>query len=100
VFPAGFADRLMNAHPVTNCGNLTERHTGLGHAEWTGIHAEEDNLPRARAEPPEITFMGCRGVFEGVVNVSDWLREAESTKSLAQLACGSNEGGIARGHQG
>jgi len=43
----GSTDRPLETHPVTDGGDLAERHAGLGHAERSGIHAEEEDLLRA-----------------------------------------------------
>ena len=47
VFLVRSTDRHLQPQPVADGGDLAERHTGLSHAEWPGIHAEEEDLLRA-----------------------------------------------------
>ena len=42
----GTPDRHLQPHPVADGGDLAERHAGLGHAERSGIHPQEEHLLR------------------------------------------------------
>lgn len=44
MFPRRFADGTFNLQPVLHGVNLSKWNSGLHHAEWTWIHAQEDHF--------------------------------------------------------
>ncbi|MEY4445891.1 MAG: hypothetical protein RL444_1004 [Verrucomicrobiota bacterium] len=43
------SDRHLQPHPVSDGGDLPERHAGLGHAEGSRVHAQEEHLLGTRS---------------------------------------------------
>ena len=80
-------DAGMDLHPVPNRRNFAERHAGLYHAKWPGIHAHENNPFSAAGELPQILFMDGPGIIEGIVNGGDWWMEFEAVNRRRQTAC-------------
>ena len=65
----GTPDRHLQPHPVSDGGDLAERHAGLGHAEWSGIHAQEKHLlGSVRRIPTQVGFMRGPGVVQRLVD--------------------------------
>jgi serine protease Do len=91
MFAVGFADRLVDAHPIAHGGDFTEGDTGLGHAKGAGIHADEDDTFFAAAKAAEVDLMRGPGVVEGLIDVLDGSGEAERAEGFAQGLGGGNE---------
>ena len=72
-----FFNYRADVHPIAHGSDLSERHTGLHHTKWAGIHAHEHHALAAIAKSAQVSFMRRPSVAQGVVNRSNWWSEIQ-----------------------
>ncbi len=82
VFGGRSVHRLLDAQPVADGAHFAKGHPGLDHTPRAGIHAEQDDLPRADPETFQITPVGRSGIGEGIVHIGHRRPEAQTLQVM------------------
>ena len=90
IFFSRLVDLRTNPEPIAHGRDLSERNSGLRHAERAWIHSEKDHALRAIAVAAEIKFVRAPRVSERVVNMRDRQREFQFPDSSAEPLRGSD----------
>lgn len=90
-FLGGAIDRALEAEPVTDGVDFAEGHAGLGHAEGTGVHAEEDHPFPGVGIAEQVGLVDGPGVVERVIDVGHRRGEGQSGGGLAEVRGGGDQ---------
>lgn len=96
----GLADGGFDSQPIPNSFNFTERHAGLNHAEWPGIHSQKNHALPAGSKFAQIRRVTGPGVIERIVNMSHRRGELQRSDFLAQALRRRDEAGSNLGNFG
>src|SRR6266704_6360992 len=91
MFAKGLADGRFYPHPITHCLDFPERHSGLDHPEWAGIHSKEDDPLAAVAVLPKVRLMPRPRVSERVINIRHRRGKFQPVHLRAKSFGGPNE---------
>lgn len=84
VFAWRSVDRRAQTHPIANCTNLAERHTGLHHAERARVHSDEEDSFLRSTEAADVPFVNGPCIRQRIVHVSDRCLELQVGSAPAE----------------
>ena len=82
-----WVDDGINPHPVTHRSDLTERDTGLHHAEGPGIHPEKNHSAAGRRKAFDVLPVRGPGVAQRIIDMSDRGIELQSGQFGREPLC-------------
>ncbi len=78
------SDGQLDAHPIADGSNFTERHPRLGHPKRARIHPQEENLARSSCRvPSQVGLVARPGIVQRAVDKVSGRRKREPGKGFS-----------------
>ena len=88
MFAIRFANGGIDPEPVAHDGDFAKRHAALGHTEWAGVHAKENNFLFCGCGEVEVLLVRGPRVIEGVVDMGHRGAEGQGVAVRAEISRG------------
>src|SRR5262245_14687252 len=87
---ARLVDGCLDRHPIPDRADFAEGHSGLNHAERSGIHSKKDHSLAAVGKLPQISLVAAPRIAERIIDVCDRSLESDAIDGSAKSARGLN----------
>ena len=86
MLPFGPVNRLVYIEEVFDQCDISKGNSGLHHAEWAGVHAQQYHGLGALAVAMEVGFVRFSGINQGIVHVDDRRCESERVRLFCECS--------------